>query len=463
MHLALLLILHFATLAVQVLAALMGMRRRRLYTIMFAALAVFQLLSLPTLGSLVEEFGLTAVAQAEVLALGGSAVLAVMLYGADRLLPRSRYDPSVSPLAATAEKPARYYVVVGICLVLIAILMFRRGLSILEVTWQESRLDSTYLEGLATLLQFMAFPAIWVTWKAKHHLVSTLIALVAITLFAVYGSRAALLTFPMAVALDLMFRWEKVRHPVLVTLAFGIAALFLHIVGRYLRGFGIAGLVSMATGGTVSLADLGDAITEVDLSGGEAAIWRYFTFAMSSDHYADIMPLTSVVRWLTIYVPSNLAMGVKPEDVTYTLWWHAFSSGIFDRFESFPEVLKVISQGGYGSLHPLLWGELWVNGGLLVAPIFLVILAALILLIESLYALVPSVLYTLSAPATAVGMMMVARGNSVIGLGYTAYILPIASVLLAVTWFASASLFRTAASSLRAGTDGARVGNSRRR
>jgi hypothetical protein len=424
---------------------------------------VFQLVSFPSIGSLVEEFGLTAVVQAELLALSGSGLLAVMLYGADRLLPPSPYYPSGSPLAATATGPAKYYLIVVICLALITMLMFRRGPSLLELTWQEARLESTYLDGLATLLQFIAFPAIWVAWRAKHRSWSLSIALIAVTLFVVYGSRAALLTFPMAIALDLMFRWEKVRHPVAVTLALGTAALLLHVVSRYLRGLGIAGIASIATGGTLSLADLGDAITAVDLSGGEAAIWRYFTFATVGDHYADIMPLTSVLRWLTIYVPSTVVVGVKPEDVTYTLWWHAFSSGIFDRFESFPEVLKVISHGGYGSLHPLLWGELWVNGGLLVAPVFLVVLAALILLIEAVYASVPPVLYTLSAPATAVGMIMIARGNSVIGIGYSAYILPIASILFAATCIVRASLFDAAESSARVGFGGVRVGNSRQR
>ena len=75
---------------------------------------------------------------------------------------------------------------------------------------------------------------------------------------------------------------------------------------------------------------------------------------------------------------------------------------------------------------------MWVNGAWPAAPVFAAALAALLLIIDVAYARVPDVAYVLAAPATLIGYVMVARGNSVIGIGYTAYVLPMALVAWAL-------------------------------
>jgi len=227
----------------------------------------------------------------------------------------------------------------------------------------------------------------------------------------------------------------RATAPVIAALAAG--ALLLHVTTRFLRGFGLAGVISLLRGESLSGTELLDILAATDFSGGEAAIYRYFVFVVADTAASEIHSLTSVARWLMLYVPSGLVPGLKPSDVTYELWWHGFNAGIFDHFESFPQVLQVISAGGGGSLHPLLWGEIWVNGGMVVWPIVFAVLIGLICTIEIAYSRMPPMMYVLSAPATIVGYLMIARGNSVIGIGYFAYIVPMAAFLFAISFAAS--------------------------
>jgi hypothetical protein len=76
---------------------------------------------------------------------------------------------------------------------------------------------------------------------------------------------------------------------------------------------------------------------------------------------------------------------------------------------------------------------MWLNGGLPAVPIFAACLGCILLIIEVVYDRVPATVYLLSAPATLIGYVMVARGNSVIGLGYTAYVLPLAMLAYGLT------------------------------
>ena len=433
-----------------------GLKRRRLYTFFFLAVVFYQTVSLLTLSELSALYGAQVLLQAEIIAIVGTVIVSAVVVIWDGLVPeRQRFDGFAGPLDAIVARPGPYLAIAGGCLVVSTALMLRGGLGFAERTWQQSRLDASYLDSLATFMLFMAFPAAWIAARSKHALLGGLLLIWSLTLFVVFGSRAALLTLPMVIALDVFTRFRTARIRVRTVALVVVAALGLHVAGRIVRGFGLAGLIALIQGQSMSGDDWLDVIANLDLSGGEAAIYRYFLFVVSAGPFTDVMPLTSVIRWLGMYVPGGLFADAKPADLTYTIWWHAYSAGLFDVYESFGELLKVIGAGGGGSLHPLIWGEMWVNGAWPAAPVFAAALAAVLLLIEAVYAKVPDVAYVLAVPATLIGYVMIARGNSVIGIGYTAYVLPMALAAWALLLGATTILRR------RSSPDSGRVSGSR--
>lgn len=433
LELLLLVVLHVACLLLQVAMLRFGLRRRRLYTFFFLAVIFYQAVSLLSLAGLVSEHGALLLLQAEMIALVGTAIVSAVVVIGDVLIPvPRRSDAFAGPLEAVVARPGAYLAIASGGLTVATALMLRGGMGFAERTWQQSRLDAGYLDSLATFMLFMAFPAAWIAARSRHAWLSVLLLLWSLALFVVFGSRAALLTLPMVVALDFFARFGTTRIRVRTVVLVVVAALGLHIVGRIVRGFGLAGLIALVRGQALGADEFQDIVANLDLSGGEAAIFRYFLFVVSAGPFTDVAPLTSVIRWLGMYVPSGLFPGAKPADLTYAVWWHAYSAGVFDSYDSFGEILKVIGAGGGGSVHPLVWGEMWVNGAWPAAPVFAAALAALLLIIDGAYARVPDVAYVLAAPATLIGYVMVARGNSVIGIGYTAYVLPMALVAWAL-------------------------------
>jgi hypothetical protein len=430
----LLLVLHLACLAMLAATCLLGVRRRRLYSVFFAAAALYQAVSLFGVAGLTRDYGATVVLRAEIIAISGALLVAAVVLLGERWVPlRRNVDAGPGPFETVVQRPVAYFTTVALSLVLAVGIMARDGSAFMERTWQQARLESGYLDSLAILILFIVFPAVWVATRARRPWLGVALLLVCLMLFVVYGSRAAMLTLPMAVVLDLLARVGRFRIRARTIVLIGAGALGLHVIGRLVRGFGLAGFFALLRGQSLSAAEVFDVLGNIDLSGGEAAIFGYFLFAVAEAPFADIAPLTSVIRWLGIYIPGALFPAAKPVDLTYTLWWHAYSAGVFDIHDSFGELLKVVGAGGGGSLHSLVWGEMWLNGGLPAVPIFAACLGCILLIIEVVYDRVPATVYLLSAPATLIGYVMVARGNSVIGLGYTAYVLPLAMLAYGLT------------------------------
>jgi hypothetical protein len=425
--------LHLGVLACQAAGILVGFQRRRLYVFLFAALAFYQSVTILTLGSLVAQFGTLAVLHGELIALVGSLLILAFVWVGERWVATPAVAPAnvLEPLMASA---GTYLVLSTLCMLLAAAITARGGLGFAEVNWQQARLDAGYADALATFLQFLSIPATWIAWRSGRRVIAAAFLMLALTLFAVYGSRAALFTLPAIIAVDLYKRSWKSGSVLMAMSILGASALLLHVVGRFLRGFGLAGLLGLLRGEMLSLQELSDILAEVDLSGGEAAIYKYFLFVVQQGSFIDVQPLTSALRWLLIYVPSGFVEGIKPTDVTYTLWLHAYSNGMFDNYESFAEVQWVVSSGGVGSLHPMLWGEMWVNGGWAGVVILSGGIGVILWIVEAIYRRIPPVMYALAVPSTIVGYLMIARGNSVIGLGYSAYVLPLAAMLAIAAW-----------------------------
>lgn len=315
-------------------------------------------------------------------------------------------------------------------------LIFRNDLSL---TGMQSRGENGIFIALATFLCFLAFPGL-VTAFAKSKLAFLGYAAGVLVVFSLSGSRAAVLT---TIAFWLWRRnvgeHQRWRYGT-VMLVLG-AALMIHFLLRLIRGISPAALLEALLAGDISVLTerMSGPFGELDLSGGESSISSYFVFAVQAGGGEVYGFLTSAVRVLLLFVPGSLAPFSKPEDVTYNLWVDALSRGRFDASAYYQAMNEAFIQGAYGSLHPILYGELFLSGrwpGLLIGLMFvsvicLVIEVALISMSHraSLYLIAP----------TAVGMLMVARGNSVIGFGYFFYLY----VLVQVTGFLNSSIRKT--------------------
>jgi hypothetical protein len=407
------------------LAAWWALRRKRLYAFLFGGLLAYQLLTMLRLVPLVDEFGLDVVSIAAALSITGCVSLWLAIWIFERVTQSVATRTDRNPILEGAALWHHYLPLALICLLAIAAVAARRGELILEMNWEEFRSQVTFLDSLATLLQFLVFPAAWVALRAGRKSWAVMFGLVTLITFPVFGSRAALLALPAAIALDLLRSGFGRARAIRLLWALGLAAVGLHVLGRIVRGLGIGGIYRIASGQT-DARDVADEVFEnVDFTGGETEISRYFMFALGQAPFPDIDPLVSVRRWLLFYAPQSVFPDLKPEDGIYALWRHAANAGIFDDYPFIERIIELLRFGDSGSIQATLWGELWLNGGWAAIPIAVVVLGFIVVAIERGIERLPSLCAALVAPATAVGYLMVARGNSVIGLGYFFYLFPI--------------------------------------
>ncbi|MBB6091603.1 hypothetical protein HNQ60_000449 [Povalibacter uvarum] len=424
-----LVVLQLLSLLIVGLGTLYSLQRRRLYSFLFLGLLAYQGVTALGLGPLMEEFGAEAVYKSQGVILAGSTILVATIMFLERVSASVLRPISLNPALAVKEAWSKYATIVVLCAVVTLAIAMRRGSTLLTVNWEDVRAEATFVDSIATLLQFFVFPAAWLAYRAHKPFWAVMFAILAVVLFALLGSRAALLAGLAVIAIDIirspLTRKAKFRVVAIVALA----GLLLHIVGRVVRGLGVGGIYGLLTG-EINFQGLLEEVGEsVEWTGGEFEIARYLVFVVQNGPFADVSPLTSVTRWFTMYVPRPLVPDLKPEDVTYALWRHAANGGVFDSYAAIDQMLLLLQQGDTGSIHPMLWGEFWVNGGWIAIPLSAVLLAFQAVLLERVLERVPPIAAVLVMPATAVGWLMVARGNSVIGLGYTYYLLPVAMLI----------------------------------
>jgi hypothetical protein len=178
----------------------------------------------------------------------------------------------------------------------------------------------------------------------------------------------------------------------------------------------------------------------IDVTGGEGNIYRYYYYVVqkSYEHY-PYGAWTTAQRLALLYVPARLAPDIKPADITYTLYTDAFDDGIFDDNPYLEKIGMLLEEGQTGSIHPILWGEAYANGGLIAILVVPALLGIILVIIEKYLRGLTPVGAVLIIPLTMVGFLMVARGNSVIGFGYPGYAIPMIAV---VAWFGRLRLFQ---------------------
>jgi hypothetical protein len=118
-----------------------------------------------------------------------------------------------------------------------------------------------------------------------------------------------------------------------------------------------------------------------------------------------------------LYLPTKIIPNIKPEDVTYQLWkdW-VNADKLLSKLFQYIEIP--------GSLHPTLWGDAYMNAGLLGIFLYPLLFGFIAISIECFLKNLSSLGFDAIAPIVGVGYMMIGRGNVVIGSGYIGYIIP---------------------------------------
>jgi hypothetical protein len=390
--------------------------RGQLSSIVFAALAGYATLAAMTANSTIAEFGPEAYLHGAGIYAVGSIVLSFTVTLLTIALPSAGQGLKLW----TDQDLARH---AQICLVLALFGLVTLGFSRddLLATWSEARSEAGLATTLGTFLLLIASPGVVSAFFARRRFLAPTLLMLCGVGFVVSGSRATILA---AVALAfwlLLSRADSGRSKLKIIVVAVIIAVFAHVLLRQLRGLGIGGLIEAYQGGSFIEALL-DFEGESDLSGGEAAIPRYFFFStlVSSSHEFGFM--TSIVRLALLAVPRVEGWFDKPVDVTYLLWERGFVDGLFADAPGHQALLESFVTGSLGSLHATLFGEYFLTGGWVSLVLSVVVLGMLLVGIDAFLRKADRLTALALCGPMVVGYLFVARGNSVIGIGYFFYL-----------------------------------------
>lgn len=427
---SLILLAYVPNAAVLIAASILSLQRKRIYGVLWGALLVFHILSIAQSKSLLAEFGSGTLLLGQALMLLSNSLLFAICFLFERFLLRN--DVSFKGVRSWLTSPDptkhRYLIMVVIVSVAVIGMQVRDGFERLIIGWEEARESTSMLDSVSIFLSFIIFPSVWVAIRSKLYLLALLFGLVYLGVFQVIGSRAVLLTLLAAAYAELLLSELSLRRRLLIMVLLGLLGAGLHTASRLTRGHGLLGIVDIFASGDATV--LIDMLTDLDLSGGEANIYRYYNYVIEASY--DDYPYhawVTVKRLALLYFPTGWAPDIKPMDITYRLYSDAFADGIFNE-SAFFERLRITMEGEQaGSIHPTLWGDMYANGGLAGVVIYPVCLGFFLVLIERyIRKLSPAGIF-LIVPLTIVGYIMVARGNVVIGFGYLGYIIPMVIVL----------------------------------
>ncbi len=413
------------------LAAWASLERGRLYAVVFAALAMYGAFTLFELPGLAGQFSDGSATTAALVFVVGTAFFLASVVLTERRFPR----PGPTRMADWADRLdaagtqhlawARLAIPASLALLILS----RENL---ELTWSEARADAGVVEVGATFLFLLGVPGAVTGLLTGKRLQGALLLGAALVVFVISGSRAALLGGLAYFAWIVLARTKERPRRIRVMAAMAGLAFLAHVVLRFLRGFGpVALLAALSSGDLASL--FGESAAASDISGGEAAIARYFVFSVQHAGDEAFGFMTSVQRLLLLFLPGK-ALGIqKPLDVTYQLWAEGYAHGLFDGAQGFIILQDAFLTGSLGSLHPTLFGELFLAGRWPALVATSILFGMLSVFIDRALRSMSAVSALLLLGPMLVGLLMVGRGNSVIGFGYFfylgAFVVPVNAIL----------------------------------
>jgi hypothetical protein len=434
LHNSIILLVYLPNAVVLIVASILALQRKRIYGVLWGALLIFHMLSIAQSKSLLAEFGSGTLLLGQALMLLSNSLLfaTCFLFESYLLTSDVRFRGVRSWLTSPDPTKNRYLTMIVIVSIAVIGMQVRDGIERLTIGWEDARESASMLDSVAIFLSFIVFPSVWVAIRSKLYFPALLLGLIYLGIFQIIGSRAILLTLLAAAYAELLLSKVSLRRKMVIIVLLGIVGTGMHTASRLTRGHGLFGMIDIVTSGDATVVI--DMLTDFDLSGGEANIYRYYNYVIDTSY--DEYPYrawVTVKRLILLYCPTSWAPDIKPMDITYRLYSDAFADGIFNE-SAFFERLRITIEGEQaGSIHPTLWGDMYANGGLAGVVIYPVCLGFILVLIERyIRKLSPAGIF-LIVPLTIVGYIMVARGNVVIGFGYLGYTIPMVIVLASIS------------------------------
>lgn len=414
-----------ATVVIAVVAlffqAVRGLREQRPSSFVSLGLAFYGAVLASSTSALSHEFGAETVASACATFAIGSLLFIILLRTWQAIL-----DPAVGSgrIQRWQDDDLDRYAAVGPAFVAAGLFLVIVDRETLSATWIEARAASSVVTAGATFLLLLGLPSIACALLRRRWVTAALTAAMGLVASQLTGSRAIVLS---AALLGLWLVLSRVRSRV----AFGLlailgtaAALALQSVLRAFRSLGPEAALAQTRDGTIFQGLQQSFAAGNDISGGEFAIVRYFVFSVHASGDERYGFLTTVTRFLEMPIPSSLGID-KPQDVTYTLWGHAVETGFLSESGDSAVLASIYAEGNWGSLHPTLFGETFVSGGWVSLVLSLVVLTLAMATIDAVLSRLPGIASLVLLGAVLAGYMFIARGNSVIGLGFFVYTAPV--------------------------------------
>ncbi|MET3134748.1 hypothetical protein AAKU55_005050 [Oxalobacteraceae bacterium GrIS 1.11] len=404
---------------------LYSMSRRRYYSISLIALAYY-MLSIDE-GKTLEAFGAPALYVGSTFLFFSNILFCLFLWFFDQRRPLVS-NLSQPLVMGSGEWGALYFSVLAL-FALIILIKVRNGLDFLMLNWYEQRTEGLNLfDGISNLLGFVAFSLVPIFSGKRAKLI--LLLGVSLCVFAVTGSRAMLFCLAGYFYCKFFLSEKFSTNQRFCVLVGGVLAAFvLHVTSRAVRGIGVGAILDSNFSTLLEL--VGDSISEGGLSGGEDDITKYYFFVVHK--YMDGWSagfLPTINRIFFIFSPRELfGIELKPLDVTYQVWLAALNDGLFNDNLFLKQLQESADTGNPGSLHFLVWGDALLNFGLIGALLYPAIFSYSLVCFERFLNQSSVVMRSVYLGIGFPSLLMIARGNVVIGLGYIIYTLPVAYVL----------------------------------
>ena len=413
-------ILYLLNLIILISGFIHGLIKKRTYSILWLSLLAFHLTSLIDITMLIQYYSISILIYGQVLMLTANIILFVLIASLDYLIIQQYlYADNYIYDAHHARNINKYISFILLLFVVSFAIHFREGITVLNLSWEEFRETSGILDSFANMLGFISAPVLWMVMRKRNYVLIAIFVLFFALQVQLSGSRALLLVFGCSILLTLINSKYSYWKRISILSFFGIAMFFTHTSLRLIRGISIVGIaVALNTGFQ------GISIENIDFSGGESKIYSYYYYMLEND--IDKYPYKSAVtlkRLVLLYLPTNFFQDIKPEDITYQLWkdW-VNEDKLLSKLFQYIEIP--------GSLHPALWGDAYMNAGLLGIFLYPLLFGFIAISVEFFLENLSSLGFDAIAPIVGVGYMMIGRGNVVIGSGYIGYIIPMVLLIM---------------------------------
>ncbi len=411
-----------------------SLKRKRVYSLLWATLAILQILSVFGSNTFLAKFGLNTLIYGQELMVPANLLFLIVTIGLDIIFLKKKTIAKIDSDRDQYKKRIlnRYFFVALAILTFSLMLRFRHGTAVALSNWENARASLGILDSPSMLLGFIYFPSIWVALKEKKYLLFTLMSLFGLILFQIVGSRAMALTLICAIYIDLLRSPIPYLKKLLLLVVLSVAGFGLHTFTRLVRGLGVAAFLALvASGGLFGHL----ASYDIDPSGGESNIYGFYYYVIDRDydHYPYRSGVT-LIRLALLYIPSSKFPDIKPYDITTQLWIDALQDGYFNfHSKRYIEILQNMLKTNHpGSIHPTLWGDAYANLGLLGIFFYPILFSFISILIEYYITRLSAIGLFVVAPIIGMGYLMIGRGSVITGFGFMGYIIPMIIIIFSL-------------------------------